>query len=84
MLHCVFLMGSLFVSDGQVMIAASSMARVERSGDLLLVGSGAREDALDISNYPAEARVHTILTDCAAKAGGTEVAAMAGEGAVLR
>ena len=68
MLHCVLLMGNLFVSDGQVMIAAASMSRIERAGQLLLIGSNGREDGLDVSNYPVEVGVHTILADCAAKA----------------
>ena len=68
MLHCLMLMGNLFVSDGQVMIAFSSMSRMERSGDLLLVGSANGEDGLDISAYPAETGVHTILSECAATA----------------
>ncbi len=75
MLHCVLLMGNLFVSDGQVMIAVSDMSRVERSGDLLLVGSGNHQDGLDISNYPADEGVHTILADCATQAE-TEVIAV--------
>lgn len=68
MLHCLMLMGNLFVSDGQVMIAFSAMSHVERSGHLLVVGSGARQDGLDVSGYPAHMGVHTILADCAAKA----------------
>ncbi len=84
MLECLILMGSLFVSDGQMMIAASSMSRVERAGDLLLVGAGAREDVLDVSNYPADVAVHTILADCAAQAGAVDLAAVAEEAAVIR
>ena len=68
MLHCLMLMGNLFVSDGQVMIAFSSMSRIERSGDLLVIGADGREDGLDISNYPVETGVHTILSECAATA----------------
>lgn len=68
MLHCLFLMGNLFVSDGQVMIEVSAMSRIERSGDLLLIGAAGRENALDISAYPASASVHGILADCAAQA----------------
>lgn len=68
MLQCVFLMGSLFVSDGQVMIDVGSMTRVERSGDLLMVGYGDGEDGLDVSAYPANASVHGILADCADRA----------------
>ncbi len=68
MLNCVLLMGNLFVSDGQVMIAFSSMSRVERAGQLLLIGSDGREDGLDVSNYPPRVGVHTILSDCAEKA----------------
>lgn len=68
MLHCLMLMGNLFVSDGQVMIAFSSMSRVERSGDLLMIGAEGREDGLDISGYPVETGVHTILSECAATA----------------
>lgn len=81
MLHCVLLMGNLFVSDGQVMIAFASMSRVERSGQLLLIGSDGREDGLDVSNYAAHVGVHTILADCAAKAEAqvTEVAFAAGK-----
>ena len=68
MLHCLMLMGNLFVSDGQVMIAFTSMSRIERAGDLLLIGSEGREDGLDISGYPMETAVHTILSECAATA----------------
>ena len=77
MLHCVLLMGNLFVSDGQVMIAVSDMSRVERAGNLLMVGSRGREDGLDVSDYPSEIGVHTILSDCAmqAEATGVKVAA---------
>ncbi len=70
MLHCVLMMGNLFVSDGQVMIAVASMSRIERAGSLLLIGSAGREDGLDVSNYPPHVGVHTILADCAAKAEG--------------
>ncbi len=86
MLHCLFLMGNLFVSDGQVMIAVSSMSRVERAGHLLLIGSGAREDGLDVSNYPETVGVHTILSDCAAKAegAGIEIAGAPGDEVFLR
>ena len=72
MLHCLMLMGNLFVSDGDVMIAFSAMSHVERSGDLLKVGTGAREDGLDVSGYPDGMGVHTILSDCAAKAQGVK------------
>ncbi|MDJ0627456.1 MAG: hypothetical protein QNJ44_04270 [Rhodobacter sp.] len=68
MLHCVILMGNLFVSDGQVMVAFSAMSHVERSGHLLMVGSGSREDGLDVSGYPPHLGVHAILSDCAARA----------------
>jgi len=68
MLHCLFLMGNLFVSDGQVMIEFSSMSRIERSGNLLLIGAAGREDALDISAYPDGSSVHGILADCATQA----------------
>ena len=70
MLSCVFLMGNLFVSDGDVMISFSAMSHVERDGSLLLVGSSGRQDGLDVSKYPPEMGVHTILSDCAAKAEG--------------
>ena len=70
MLSCVFLMGNLFVSDGDVMISFSAMSHVERNGSLLLVGTNGRENGLDVSNYPPEMGVHTILTDCADKASG--------------
>ena len=80
MLQCLVLMGNLFVSDGQVMIAVSSMSHVARDGALLVVGAGPREDGLDISGYPAEMGVHTILADCAARASapqpGVDIAAM--------
>ena len=72
MLECLFLMGNLFVSDGQLMIAFSAMSHVERSGNLLLVGSGERQDGLDISAYPGEMAIHTILSECAANAQSTE------------
>lgn len=70
MLTCIFLMGNLFVSDGQIMVAFSAMSHVERSGDLLLIGAGAREDGLDVSGYPADMGVHRILAECAATAEG--------------
>ncbi len=37
---------------------------------LLMVGSGDRQDGLDISGYPEEMAVHLILSDCAARADG--------------
>ncbi len=67
MLHCIVLMGALFVSDGQIMIAADRMTRVERTGPLLMVGHAGREDRLDVSSYPEAMPVHEILTDCAAR-----------------
>jgi hypothetical protein len=67
MLHCITLMGALFVSDGQIMIAADRMTRVERAGPLLLVGHAGREDRLDVSAYPEGMPVHEILTDCATR-----------------
>jgi len=66
------LMGSLFVSDGDIMIAMSAMSHVERAGGLLIVGAGDREDGLDISAYPLEMGVHTILSECATRANGGE------------
>ena len=68
MLSCVFLMGNLFVSDGDVMIAFDAMSHVERNGSLLVVGAGERQDGLDVSDYPAEMGVHTILAECAKSA----------------
>lgn len=73
MLQCVFLMGNLFVSDGQVMIDMNAMTRVERAGDLLLVGYDGREDGLDVSTYPESASVHGILAACAAEAASADV-----------
>ncbi|MEL7115058.1 MAG: hypothetical protein AAGP08_05615 [Pseudomonadota bacterium] len=70
MLSCVFLMGTLFVSDGQVMVAMDAVSHVERSGDLLVIGVGTRQDGLDISAYPDEMGVHQILSYCAETAEG--------------
>ncbi|WP_152912607.1 hypothetical protein [Candidatus Rhodobacter oscarellae] len=50
------------------MIAFAAMSHVERDGSLLLVGAGGRQDGLDVSEYPTEMGVHTILSDCAARA----------------
>lgn len=68
MLSCVFLMGNLFVSDGDVMIAMSAMSHVERNGALLTVNAGERQDRLDVSTYPLDTAVHVILKDCADRA----------------
>lgn len=68
MLTCVMLMGSLFVSDGDVMISFQAMSHVERQGGLLQVGAGERQDMLDVSGYPEDFPVHMILSDCAQQA----------------
>lgn len=68
MLQCMVLMGSLFLSDGQVMVDFGSVTGVERQGDLLLVVSGGRETRLDASRYPQSVAVDEIVADCAPKA----------------
>ena len=73
MLNCIFLMGNLFVSDGDVMVSFDAMSHVERNGDLLVIGAGARQDGLDVSEYPVEMGVHTILSHCAAHAEGAPI-----------
>ena len=68
MLHCLLLMGALYVSDGQVMVALSAVTTAERAGDLLRVGGAGGTLHLDVSAYPHDMAIHDILADCAGRA----------------
>lgn len=68
MLHCMMLMGSLFLSDGQIMVDFGAVSRAERDGNLLTLTAGGREVRLDASGYAPEAEVHEIVAACVAEA----------------
>ncbi len=68
MLQCMVLMGSLFLSDGEVMVDFNTVSGVEKRGQLLLVTTGGRETRLDASAYPADMPVEEIVLSCAARA----------------
>lgn len=68
MLECLVLVGSLFLSDGQIMVAMDGVTGVERQGNLLVVTAQGAPVHLDASAYPIDIGVHDIIGNCAASA----------------
>lgn len=62
------LMGSLFLADGQVMVALSGVSRIERRDNLLLVVADGGEVRLDASGYSSREDVQDIVSSCVVQA----------------